>query len=130
MKGEPEDVEVRCSESELGHEHTSFGQMLDSMERSIFCLVLPGDAQSTRRLSEIFMAGCIPVFVGPPYNTMPLAEDVLYASVGVFFNVSAYAYWLPVVSFFPLHSLYTNSSFCPHYILIHISYCNQFMTLS
>ena len=63
----------------------------------VFCLVLAGDAQSTRRLSEIFMAGCIPVFVGPPYNSMPLAEDVHYKSIGVFFNISNYKSWLPEV---------------------------------
>ena len=63
----------------------------------VFCLVLAGDAQSTRRLSEIFMAGCIPVFVGPPYNSMPLADDVHYKSIGVFFNISNYKAWLPEV---------------------------------
>lgn len=71
--------------------------MLDKMERSIFCLVLAGDAQSTRRLSEIFMAGCIPVFIGPPYNSMPLADDVPYKSVGVFFNITNYHKWMPEV---------------------------------
>lgn len=68
------------------------------MQRTVFCLVLPGDAQSTRRLSEIFLAGCIPVFLGPPYNTMPFADDIDYKSVGVFFNVTNYRDWLPKVS--------------------------------
>ena len=45
-------------------QHETFAVMLDHMQRSVFCLALPGDAASTRRLSEIFMAGCIPVFVG------------------------------------------------------------------
>ncbi|KAK9791369.1 hypothetical protein WJX73_000756 [Symbiochloris irregularis] len=64
------------------------------MEHSKFCLVLPGDSQSTRRLSEIFIAGCIPVFIGPPYNSMPLASSIDYASVGIFFNVSNTVAWL------------------------------------
>ena len=101
LKTAGKDVDVSCTESELGHDHSSFEEMLDKMERSIFCLVIPGDAQSTRRLSEIFMAGCIPVFVGPPYNAMPLAGDIQYKSVGIFFNISAYSTWLPVVSFLP-----------------------------
>ena len=52
-------VNVRCSEKELGglDQGASFPLMLDSMEHSEFCLVLAGDSQSTRRLSEIFLAG-------------------------------------------------------------------------
>ena len=66
LKDQGKDVYVYCSEPEFGASstHEKFTDMLDKMERSVFCLVLPGDAQSTRRLSEIFMAGCIPVFVG------------------------------------------------------------------
>lgn len=48
------------------------------MENTLFCLVLPGDAQSTRRLSEVFMGGSIPVFVGPPYHSMPFSDFIDY----------------------------------------------------
>ena len=98
LKNSGEDVDVTCTESELGSSHSSFEDMLNKMEHTVFCLIIPGDAQSTRRLSEIFMAGCIPVFLGPPYHTMPLAEDVNYRSIGIFFNISAYSSWLPEVS--------------------------------
>ena len=40
-------------------------------------------------------AGCIPVFLGPPYNSMPLSYDVDYASVGVHFNITDPSSWLP-----------------------------------
>ena len=40
-----------------GGEHAPFQQMLDSMSRARFCITIPGDAASTRRLSEIYMAG-------------------------------------------------------------------------
>ena len=50
-------VDVHCSEKELGGRHEGFEGMLSNMEHSEFCLVLPGDSQSTRRLSEIFLAG-------------------------------------------------------------------------
>ena len=53
-------------------------QVLNTMEESLFCIVLPGDAQSTRRLSEVFMGGSIPVFIGPPYHSMPFADYVDY----------------------------------------------------
>lgn len=98
LKDAGEDTDIQCTENENGHIHQDFHVMLNKMEHSVFCLVVPGDAQSTRRLSEIFMAGCIPVFLGPPYNSMPLPDDVNYRSVGVFFNITAYKSWLPNVS--------------------------------
>lgn len=62
------------------------------MTSTLFCLVLPGDSASARRTSEIFMAGCIPVFLGPPYGSMPLAErgGIDYKASSLFFNVSEY----------------------------------------
>ena len=60
----------------------------------VFCLVLAGDAASTRRFSEIMMAGCIPTFVGPPYHSMPFVEDVDYRDAAIFFNVTNYSAWL------------------------------------
>ena len=40
-----------------GGEHVSFQAMLHAMEHSQFSLALAGDSPSTRRLSEIFLAG-------------------------------------------------------------------------
>lgn len=53
-------------------------QVLRLMETSLLSIVLPGDAQSTRRLSEVFMGGSIPVFIGPPYHSMPFSDYVDY----------------------------------------------------
>ena len=94
LAGQGSDLDVQCSENELGGSHEDYVVAFNKMEHSVFCLVLPGDAQSTRRLTETFLAGCIPVFLGPPFNTMPLAEDVPYQSLGVFFNITDYAGWL------------------------------------
>ena len=55
-----------------------FMQVIEDMRKSIFCLVLPGDSASARRTTEIFMSGCIPVFLGPPYGSMPFAKAVDY----------------------------------------------------
>ena len=65
---------------------------MDRMKSTLFCLVLPGDSASARRTSEIFMAGCIPVFLGPPYGSMPLAEEggIDYKASSLFFNVTEY----------------------------------------
>lgn len=59
LKGQGSDIDVACSEKEFGgsDQFAEFEIMLAAMERSRFCLVITGDAMSTRRLSEIFMAG-------------------------------------------------------------------------
>ena len=57
------DVDVACSEKQFGgsDQFGEFEVMLSAMEQSRFCLVVTGDAMSTRRLSEIFMAGGAPM---------------------------------------------------------------------
>ena len=51
-------------------------EQMDEFTRSTFCMLLPGDSQTSRRLPEAIMAGCIPVFPGPPYHTLPIANMV------------------------------------------------------
>lgn len=51
-------------------------QLLENMTRSNFCLMLPGNSQSSQRLTEAFLTGCIPVFVGPPWHSLPLTQLV------------------------------------------------------
>ena len=52
-------MNVACNEKQFGgsDQFGEFEVMLSAMEKSRFCLVVTGDAMSTRRLSEIFMAG-------------------------------------------------------------------------
>ena len=54
----------------------SYASMSERMRHTVFCPAFPGDSPSTRRLSEIFLAGCIPVFLGPPWHSMPFSETV------------------------------------------------------
>jgi hypothetical protein len=65
---------------------------MERMRSTLFCLVLPGDSASARRTSEIFMSGCIPVFLGPPFGSMPLAHEggIDYRASSLFFNVTEY----------------------------------------
>jgi len=88
---------VECTDAEYGGEGVSFDALLAQMQDSKYCLLLPGDSASTRALSEMMMAGCIPVLVGPPYATLPMHEDVDYTTLGFFFNVSDYRSWLTQV---------------------------------
>ena len=50
-------VDVACT-NEPNTPHEAFASTLAAMRDALFCLALPGDAPSTRRLTEIFMAGC------------------------------------------------------------------------
>lgn len=87
------DVDVKCTNSDLGGTHAPFEEMFTSMSHSRFCMAFPGDAASTRRLSEIMLSGCVPVFPGPPYHSMPFSEHIDWRAAGVFFNVSDYTPW-------------------------------------
>ncbi|CAK0785134.1 hypothetical protein CVIRNUC_008340 [Coccomyxa viridis] len=88
------DVDVSCTDKQLGGHPLPFRSIMDRMRNATFCLSMPGDSASTRRLSETIMAGCIPVFIGPPYATMPMAADVDYRAFSVFINISDYSGWL------------------------------------
>ena len=59
------------------------------MRRAVFCLLLPGDTASSSRLTEIVLAGCIPVFLGPPWHAQPLAARLRYPDFSVFFQLDA-----------------------------------------
>ena len=108
--GYADDVFVRCNEDEnlpgqvcqfdaaflkrqcWIHDNWWFLQahndLRQSMRRSVFCFVLPGDTASSRRLTEIVLAGCIPVFIGPPWSSMPLADKVDYTQIALFFQLA------------------------------------------
>ena len=63
-------------------------QVLSGMKSSVFCLVLPGDSQSSRWTSQVVMSGCVPVFVGPPYASMPFPIDFGYGFASLVFNIT------------------------------------------
>ncbi|GIL50063.1 hypothetical protein Vafri_6382 [Volvox africanus] len=68
---------------------------LREMAESRYCLVLPGDTASSRRLSEAVLMGCVPVFVGPPFAATPLSNVVRYDTFALVFEVQAEAVtWL------------------------------------
>jgi hypothetical protein len=71
--------QVRCTDREF--EHNMFvtqphRSMLEQMASSEFCLIMPGNSQSSQRLTEAFLTGCIPVFIGPPWHALPLRQKV------------------------------------------------------
>jgi hypothetical protein len=49
---------------------------LEIMSRSRYCAILaPGDRQSSVELGLAVRRGCIPVFLGPPFHSMPMASS-------------------------------------------------------
>jgi hypothetical protein len=81
------DMQATCS-CDICDNHMPHQDLQASYRRSRFCPVLASNVQSSRRLSEVIMAGCIPVFIGPPFHALPLVGDVDYASMGIFINVT------------------------------------------
>ena len=92
---------------------------MEMLRDSLFCLVIPGDTPSSRRLAETMLAGCLPVFFGPPYHTMPLADALDYPSFSVGFGLCNHNLLLvhQTVSF----SYHLVNPYCPHYYM----YCGR-----
>ena len=57
------------------------------MRRTTFCLLIPGDTLSSRRITDIVLSGCIPVFLGPPYHNTPLSQWVDFPAFSIFIHV-------------------------------------------
>ena len=72
-------LQVACTDKEFPLNELKVqphGSMLEAMAGSVFCLIMPGNSQSSQRLTEAFIAGCIPVFLGPPWHTLPFSTEV------------------------------------------------------
>ncbi|CAL5229778.1 g13167 [Coccomyxa viridis] len=83
--------EVRCTDREFEQNRFATQQhrsLMQQMANSAFCLIMPGNSQSSQRLTEAFLTGCIPVFIGPPWHSLPLTQKVDYASAALFLNIS------------------------------------------
>ena len=57
------------------------------MRRTTFCLLIPGNTVSSRRITDIVLSGCIPVFLGPPHHNTPLRQWVDFAAFSIFIHV-------------------------------------------
>lgn len=68
------DVKVLC------RSHLTQDELLSQLASTKYCLVLPGDSPSARRLSDVIAAGCIPVMIGPPFNELAWAQQLNYRS--------------------------------------------------
>ena len=58
--GEPKAAALKCTKDEAHGGGTMQGwhkQLLESMSRSRFCMIVPGDTQSSERLTDAFVTG-------------------------------------------------------------------------
>eukprot|EP00884_Botryococcus_braunii_P002210 jgi/Botrbrau1/11990/Bobra.0115s0026.1 len=97
VAGNATDVNVQCLNtmiSSVGYNEESHGELMKSLFHSTFCPVIPGDSQTSQHLTERYIAGCIPVFVGPPFHTMPFEKEVDYAHSAIFLNVTNSGDWM------------------------------------
>jgi len=81
-----DDVFAGCS-CDICDNHMKHPEVMEAYRKATFCPIMPSNAQSSRRLSEVILSGCIPVFIGPPFHTLPLARDVDYRSMAMFFSI-------------------------------------------
>eukprot|EP01025_Chloroclados_australasicus_P025537 TRINITY_DN2548_c0_g2_i1.p1 TRINITY_DN2548_c0_g2~~TRINITY_DN2548_c0_g2_i1.p1 ORF type:complete len:519 (+),score=20.09 TRINITY_DN2548_c0_g2_i1:163-1719(+) len=92
LKNAGEDVQVLCPCSKKsGHksciEELTHQETLDLYRRSRFCFLIPGDTQCSKRISEVIFAGCVPVFVGKPFHTLPYRNILDYRKLALFFHL-------------------------------------------
>jgi hypothetical protein len=95
--GNATDLLVQCLNTVIGspgYNEQSHHKLMETLFRSTFCPVIPGDSQTSQHLTERYIAGCVPVFVGPPYHTMPFEKEVDYAESAVFLNITDSKDWL------------------------------------
>ena len=70
-----------------GRMQMPYEELQAHMQRSTFCLLPPGGTASSRRLTDVVLSGCVPVFIGPPWHAMPLARHLDYTVFAIFVNV-------------------------------------------
>jgi hypothetical protein len=68
--------------------------MMGLIYESKFCPIIPGDDQASQSLTERYIAGCIPVFIGPPYHAIPFEKEVDYQSSAIFINITGSDLWM------------------------------------
>ncbi|KDD71564.1 hypothetical protein H632_c4786p0, partial [Helicosporidium sp. ATCC 50920] len=92
LGGEP-DVQARCA-CDICDAHVEHSEVLRGMRRSRFCAIASSNAQSSRRLTEAVLSGCIPVFFGAPWHALPLAQHVDWGAMALFLQVEDDRAWV------------------------------------
>jgi hypothetical protein len=72
------DLMVDCGgvASRSAGEQTDHSSFMKLLFRTRYCPVIAGDEQNSQHVVERYIAGCIPIFVGPPYHALPFETEV------------------------------------------------------
>eukprot|EP01024_Parvocaulis_polyphysoides_P012206 TRINITY_DN1437_c1_g1_i14.p1 TRINITY_DN1437_c1_g1~~TRINITY_DN1437_c1_g1_i14.p1 ORF type:complete len:429 (-),score=-10.92 TRINITY_DN1437_c1_g1_i14:236-1522(-) len=60
-----------------------------------YCLTLAGDTPSSRRLNEIISGGCIPIFLGPPFQLIFFKNYINWQNLGIFIYIKNQPWSVP-----------------------------------
>jgi len=79
-----DDIDVTCTRAQPQAQ-----EVASAMRSAVFCAIVPQPyRQATRELPAAALNGCLPVFFGPPYHSMPFSGDVRYREIAIFFNIT------------------------------------------
>lgn len=79
-------VDTRKESCEMSSSERS--SSINKMQSSRYCGILPAaEMQSSVELPLAIQSGCIPVFLGPPFHSMPMVLDVEYSKMAVFIHI-------------------------------------------
>ncbi|PSC70522.1 putative arabinosyltransferase ARAD1 [Micractinium conductrix] len=84
-------VQVACLGCAGAMDHK---EVVRQYQSSVFCLVPPGDTPSSRRATEVIVHGCLPVFLGSPFNNQPLSSVVDFSEFSLVVRVSDISDWV------------------------------------
>lgn len=79
-------IRVKCART-TAKNAVAYTKLQGLLAQSRFCPVLAGDTPSSRRLTDVILAGCIPVFIGPAWHAFPMLPYVKYEDFSVFIRV-------------------------------------------
>lgn len=83
-----EDISIVSSKESCKASPSERASSIRLMRSSRYCGILPAsDRQSTIELPLAIQSGCIPVFLGPPFHSMPMVSDLDYSKLAVFVNL-------------------------------------------
>lgn len=88
VSNQHDDIIASCN-SEIQPHRIDHRAVIKEMLHSRWCIVVAGDTQSSRRVSEVMLTGCVPIFIGPPWHILPFSRRIPWQEFSLFINMSS-----------------------------------------